>query len=89
MTGIERWGHDEDYAPTLPHRGAPADEVHEGAPARIRPEMDVKLAWERMDGEGGGSAPMQDAPDDGDLRFLHRRLARLHDEERRFGHWPP
>lgn len=72
--------HDAVYVPPLPHRGAPTDDVadaHAPDGRRIRPARDVRAQWERMDGEGGGSAPMQDGPADGDLRFLHARIDAL------------
>lgn len=89
MQGIDRWDHDEAYVPPLPHRGAPTDEVMDAGRERIRPPRDVLVGWERMDGEGGGSAPMNDAPEDGDLRFLRSKVDELRAREEMLGHWPP
>ena len=88
MHQMDRQRHDTAYVPPLPHRGAPADEVSDTRWPRIRPSQDVLLGGERMDGEGGGSAPMHDGPEDGDLRFLRGRLAALERDGERFGHWP-
>lgn len=57
----------------MPHRKdkqhvpPPSDEIR---PARAREKQppDVKMQKERMESEGGGSAPRRDSPADGDLR---------------------
>ena len=58
---------DKKVHPPAPHRGAPVDEVRPVSP-KTKPPREVVAQHERMDGEGGGSAPMEDAPEDGDLR---------------------
>lgn len=58
------------YALPPTHRAAPVDRIlPEEEDDRPRPAMQEKVGIERMEGEGGGSAPMQHGPSDGgDLR---------------------
>lgn len=62
---------DKKVHPPAPHRGAPVDEVRPLTP-KPKPPRDVVAQHERMDSDGGGSAPMQDAPKEGDLRLNKR-----------------
>ncbi|HLE97178.1 MAG TPA: hypothetical protein VI997_07400 [Candidatus Thermoplasmatota archaeon] len=63
------------YAHPPSHRAAPVDRVlDEEADERPGPSPHERTGIERMEGEGGGSAPMHDAPEDGgDLRIRKRR----------------